>query len=281
MNQSVLTHFSFSELWGPLVFFITVLLSVIYLLYVGPLRNRFYESEPVKTRQKILSISGLFTFYIAVGSPINAFNHHVLFSAHMLKQALLYFIMPLFFYLGTPSWLIRPLLNTKFSSKFLSFFNQPILAMFLFNSALSLYHFPVVFSKLMEVPFLGGLYHVLLVIASFQMWWPLMCPVPELDKLSNVKKLGYIAANAILLYPACVAIIFAGNILYDLYVNAPQLFSFLSPIDDQQLGGIIMKMTQETAFVVTLAIISVRWYRKEKHDDPIEVYDSPNQRNNY
>lgn len=34
-----------------------------------------------------------------------------------------------------------------------------------------------------------------------------------------------------------------------------------------------MKMTQEAAFVVTLAIISARWYRKEKHDDPIEVYE--------
>ncbi|MEF7440678.1 cytochrome c oxidase assembly protein [Paenibacillus lautus] len=233
----------------------------------------FYQSEPVSTRQKIWFISGLFTFYIAVGSPINSFSHHVLFSAHMLKQALLYFIMPLFIYLGTPAWLIRPILKTKFAMKFLPIFNQPILAMFLFNSALSLYHFPVVFNKLMEIPLAGSIYHMFLIFASFQMWWPLICPVPELDKLSNVKKLGYIAANAILLYPACVAIIFAGNILYDPYVNAPQLLPFLSPIDDQQLGGIIMKMTQEAAFVVTLAIISARWYRKEKHDDPIEVYE--------
>ncbi|WP_175537608.1 cytochrome c oxidase assembly protein, partial [Mycobacterium tuberculosis] len=108
-----LEHFDFSEMWRPIVIVITVLLSVVYILSIRKFRNRFDHSEPVELRQIILFLSGLATFYFAVGSPINALSHHMLFSAHMLKQALLYFVMPLFFYLGTPAWLLRPLLRTK------------------------------------------------------------------------------------------------------------------------------------------------------------------------
>ncbi|WDH95214.1 cytochrome c oxidase assembly protein (plasmid) [Paenibacillus urinalis] len=271
MNEMVLEHFDFLEMWRPIVIVIAVLLSIAYILSIKKFRNRFNQSEPVELRQIILFLSGLATLYLAVGSPINALSHHVLFSAHMLKQALLYFIMPLLIYLGTPAWLLRPLLETKFFRNLGKFWNQPILAMLLFNFGFSVYHFPVIFNILMENPLLGILYHTFLVITSFQMWWPLICPIPELDRLSNVKKLGYIAANAVLLYPACVVIIFSDKVLYEPYVNAPQLFSILSPLDDQQLGGIIMKMTQEAAFVAMLGIITAKWYRKEKHDDPLEI----------
>ena len=74
------------------------------------------------------------------------------------------------------------------------------------------------------------------------MWFPVFCPLPELNRLNDLKKMAYIFGNGVLLTPACALIIFADSIIYDMYANVTVPFAHLSPLDDQQLGGVIMKI---------------------------------------
>ena len=49
------------------------------------------------------------------------------------------------------------------------------------------------------------------------MWWPMLNPLPEYQTLSDIKKLGYMFANGILLTPACALIIFDGTVVCNVY----------------------------------------------------------------
>ncbi|MBB3854344.1 hypothetical protein DV713_08435 [Parageobacillus thermoglucosidasius] len=51
-----------------------------------------------------------------------------------------------------------------------------------------------------------------------------------------------------LLTTACALIIFANEPFYTVYYDAPQLFKTLSPLVDQQAGGVIMKVVQEIVY---------------------------------
>ncbi|MNQ80476.1 Cytochrome c oxidase caa3 assembly factor [compost metagenome] len=123
-------------------------------------------------------------------------------------------------------------------------------------------------------------YHTMLLVTAFIMWFPVFCPLPELNRLNDLKKMAYIFGNGVLLTPACALIIFADTIIYDMYDNVTVPFAHLSPLDDQQLGGVIMKILQEIIYGATLAYIFFRWYRRERKDedelDPLPSQESMN-----
>lgn len=127
------------------------------------------------------------------------------------------------------------------------------------------------------------------------MWWPILNPLPVAGDLPELRKMGYVAMNAILLTPACALVIFANEPLYLTYTDpqvwavalgycipkgadfilenfsGPQAFYILPPLEDQQLGGVIMKVVQEIIDIIILAYIFFKWYAKEKKDDLIEM----------
>lgn len=121
----------------------------------------------------------------------------------------------------------------------------------------------------MEIGWLHLLYHLVLFLSAFQMWFPVFAPIEEADSLSELQKMAYVFGNGILLTPACALIIFANQLLYTNYMNAAPPFEFFPMIDDQQLGGVIMKIIQEIVYGTCLAYIFFKWYRKERRtEDP-------------
>ena len=66
----------------------------------------------------------------------------------------------------------------------------------------------------------------------FAMWWPIIAPIPELDRLSPLQKMTYLFADSILLTPACALIIFAGSLMYKSfpYTDVPASLLLLHPV---------------------------------------------------
>ena len=110
------------------------------------------------------------------------------------------------------------------------------------------------------------------------MWWPLVHKVDGLPRLSGLMKLGYIMADGILLTPACALIMFSGAPMYATYtdpaawaeamklcvpldlleeipLSGPEMFNTLPPLEDQQLGAVLMKIIQEAVYGTYLAVI--------------------------
>ena len=92
------------------------------------------------------------------------------------------------------------------------------------------------------------------------------------------------------LSPACALIIFAGTPMYAIYndptvwadamgycvsnpaalldlVGGPAAFNMMDPLEDQQAGGIIMKLVQEVMYGAILAYVFFQWFRREHSSD--------------
>lgn len=271
----------FFDLWNPVLLLVVVVVGYVYSRFVAKGNGNSADAEPVSDKQKLYFYTGLVLFYIGQGSPISYIGHHYLFSVHMLQQTILYLIVPIFIWLGLPAWVLRFFMKNTVFRGILSFFTRPLIALFLFNMLFSIYHMPFIMDGLMKNDVLLFCYHTFLLITAFMMWFPVFCPLPELNRLNDLKKLAYIFGNGMLLTPACALIIFADSVIYDMYSNVTVPFAHLSPLDDQQLGGVIMKIIQEIVYGATLAYIFFRWYRRErKEDDDMDRIETQESMNN-
>jgi putative membrane protein len=261
---------SFAEMWSPGLLVLLLLVGTLYTLCINSWRSRFADSEPVAPKLQIYFWLGLICWYIAEGSPLSYYGHHYFFSLHMLQQSILYLVMPPFLLHGLPGWLLRPALQSKGMKLLMRMLTHPLLALFLFNFIFSVYHIPVIMDTLMSDALLLGAYKAVFLFSAFLLWFPVFCPLPEYNRMSELKRMAYIFLNGILLTPACALIIFAKDPMYAMYAAVPENLLLLPMLDDQQLGGVIMKIVQEIVYGYALAYTFFRWYRRERKQEEEE-----------
>ncbi|MBB6730114.1 cytochrome c oxidase assembly factor CtaG [Cohnella zeiphila] len=287
-----LSYFSFSDLWSP--FFLVFMLAVatLYSFLVGPWRYRFQGSEPVTIGRQIAFYLSVVLLYAVHGGPLSLMGH-LMFTYHMTDMAISYILVPPILLYGIPSWMWRSLLSLPVWRP-IRFLGKPLFGLFLFNLMFSFYHLPGIHDWIMVHYFIHGLFYIVLLLAALLNWWHISAPVPEWVGLTPLRRLGFIFLNSLLLTPACVLIIFASDPLFSVYndpqvwaqamrycvssssasllaeFNGPGFFSVLSPHEDQQLGGIIMKLLQEFVNIWALFTVFMQWYKKERaqEDDP-------------
>jgi putative membrane protein len=286
-----LSIFGFQAMWSPYFFLFLVLLTVLYFVLLGPLRSKFTQSEEVTTKQKAAFITAMVLLYICKGSPIDLLGH-LMFSAHMTQMAVLYLIIPPLLITGIPAWLFTALFRISPIRMVVKFLTKPLIVLILFNGLFSFYHVPLIFDVVKTNVWLHAFMTTAIFITALMMWWPLMNQVPGWQTLSGIKKVGYIFADGVLLTPACALIIFADTPLYatyydpeawlnalslcvpagtlaSLHLTGPEMFSSMSLLHDQQLGGVLMKIIQEIVYGTILFYIFIEWYRKEREEEHV------------
>lgn len=265
---------SFWSLWRPDILLLTIAIGVLYFYLAGAGSRRFRESAPLTRAQKISMITALAIFYIGQGSPLSFYGHS-LFSFHMFQQSLLYLLMPPLVFLAIPDWMLRPLIEKRWIKSWLYPLTHPLLTVIVFNFLFSMYHVPMVMDYLHEARWMIEGAHIVLLLSAFHMWFPVFNPVKSWKRMGDLQKIAYIFADGVLLTPACAMIIFAGTPLYASFSMESMYFAWLPVLDDQQLGGTIMKIMQEIIYGVALAFIFFKWYRRERkaEDDAAEDTD--------
>jgi putative membrane protein len=215
----------------------------------------------------------------------------------MTDMAISYIVVPPMVLFGIPAWLWRSMLGRSFL-KPLRFLGQPLFGLFFFNLLFSFYHLPNIHDWIMVHYFIHALFYIFLFLSAMLNWWHVQCPVPEWTRISPLLRLVYIFLNSLILTPACVLIIFAGDPLFAVYndpnvwaqamrycvsgnsaellakFQGPAFFGSLSPQEDQQLGGIIMKLVQEFINIGALYTVFMQWFRRERRDDDELPMDS-------
>ncbi len=218
---SLFDTFSIRVMWTPELFVGLAFVGLLYMLLVTSWRSRFTNSEPVKTRQKVFFFLGLFALYLGWGSPLYI-TGHLMISFHMLQMVFAYFIAVPLFLLGIPKWFLHAVINkyrNPFTIRLFKIVWSPIVALFLFNGLFSFYHVPLMFDTLMQSAILHSMYEYALLFASFLMWWFMLTPLPVMTPLSDLKRIGYIFGNGLLITPACALIIFASSAMYSTYTD--------------------------------------------------------------
>ena len=284
-----LSIFGFQALWSPYLIGVIVFFTVIYFYVTVKKRNEFKVNEPLKKSEATYFILAMISLYIIKGSPIDLMAH-IMFTYHMVQMAFLLLLIPMFIIKGIPWWVWKVVIEAPIIRVLFKVFTQPIVAAFTFAMMFSLYHIPVLFDAIKLNEIIHTLFTILLFLSALFMNWPLISQVHANKPLKHLYKLGYIIANAVLITPACALIIFNPVAMYATYtdgelwlkamelcvpystlsglsLSGPELFNNMTPIADQQLGGVLMKVIQEVIFGVVLYTVFREWWKLEKNDE--------------
>jgi len=289
-----LQYFTFEELWSPMVIFFMAAVVILYFYLIGPWKQKYAPQDaPATWLQKLMFISGAVLYYMAQGGPMEMLGH-MMFTFHMMNMSISYLIVPPLILLAVPAFVWRMMFSRPFWRK-LSFLMHPILSLVLFNMLFSIYHVPAIHDFVMTHFTVHRIYYGVMLVAAFMMWWQIACPVPEWNRLTDLRKMAYVFANGMLLTPACALIIFATTPVFATYndpevwakamgycvsgdptrlltlFDGPSFFNLMKPVEDQQLGGIVMKLVQEIMYGSILAYVFFHWYQREKGDTEDEL----------
>ncbi|WP_066066408.1 cytochrome c oxidase assembly factor CtaG [Neobacillus soli] len=290
--------FGFKALWSPYFLLILIALTVGFFVLTTKYRDFFSDGEPLTKKQGALFLLSMVLLYIIKGSPVDLLAH-LMFWVHMIQMAALVLVIPPIFILSIPDWFWRKVFTVGVINSLFKVLTKPLIALIIFNGLFSFYHIPMIFDHVMQNVWLHAGYSILLFVVAIFMWWPLINQVPEHQTLNGLKKVGYVFADGILLTPACALIIFADTPIYATYsdphvwgnvmslcvgsanfdslnLSGPQLFSSMSLLHDQQLGGVLMKIIQEIIYGLILGHVFFEWYRRDQADAEREMKQSLN-----
>lgn len=284
-----LSIFGFRALWSPWFFLALAALVVVYFLLTVKWKDRFEGSVPLTRRNINYFLSGMILLYIIKGSPVDLLGH-ILFSVHMVQMALLLLVVAPFLIIGIPNWMWKKVFEVKILNAIISLFTKPVISLMLFTVMFSLYHYPIILDTVKLSLTLHSVFTISLFLAAFFLWWPIVNTLDGQPQLHGLKKIGYVMLSALLITPACTLIIFVDVPVYETYtsgeawlqamalcvpastlsglsglgISGPELFTNMPSLEDQQLGGILMKMMQEIIYVVIIGKIFIHWYRDEQ-----------------
>ena len=240
------------------------LLQGAYLLGVGPLRERHGLADYVEPRQMATFTAGVVVIFFALTSPLHILSERFLFSMHMVQHVLLTLIAPPLLILGTPGWLLRPLLRPNWAFRAARIATHPLVGFGAFNVAFSIWHIPALYNSSLTSEAVHAAEHLIMVSTALLMWWPLTSNLPELPRLDYPFQMGYLFIMSVAQIIVFAIITFAETPIYDFYVNAPRVWGGVSPLLDQQIGGIIMKVGSGILFLALLIIVFFKWFNEEE-----------------
>ncbi|HLR15378.1 MAG TPA: cytochrome c oxidase assembly factor CtaG [Bacillota bacterium] len=286
--------FGLRALWSPYFITFVIALGVLYFLIVGPWRHKFTNDDIPPAKQQALFYFSLVVLYIVKGSPVDLLAH-IMLTAHMIQTALFYFVFPVLFIKGIPVWIWRKVFSVPILKNILNILRLPIISLLMFNAMLAIYHVPTIFDYTKSSLTIHTIAHIILLFAAFIMWWPIVSPIPEHNTMHPLIKMGYLAGSATIITVACALIIFSTQPMYMAYssdgawiqamslcvpqdvlvglestLSGPEMFSRMSTLHDQQLGGVLMQIMQTIVYAFTIGRIFFAWFKRENLKvDPI------------
>jgi putative membrane protein len=213
---------------------------------------------------------------LALNGPLHNLSDSYLFSAHMAQHLVLTLAFPPLLLYGTPAWVVRPLLRPRWLIGFARWATRPLMAGTLFSAPITLWHFPRFYQAALEHHPLHIVQHLVFIATAVIMWWPILSPVPEAPRASYPTQLVYLFLLGLPMSLAGAMITLAQTVLYPFYATAPRVWD-LSPLADQQLGGLMMWVVGTTYLWVAGGVVWFRWAAREERGEveravPLEAY---------
>ena len=208
--------------------------------------------------------AGLFALAVALLSPLDHLSDE-LFLAHMTQHMLIMMIGVPLILLGAP---ILPVLRgiprpirrmvviPAFQSSPVRFvlrtLSRPLVAWPVFIFSIFGWHMPSLYEAAINNEGLHLLEHAVFAIGAYLFWWNVIDPHPLRPNLEYLVRIPYIFLAVVPAFVLGAFLTFADGAWYPSYEFTAPLYG-LSPIEDQQLGGVIMWIPG--SFIIGAALI--------------------------
>lgn len=213
--------------------------------------------------------AGLGALLLALTSPIEAYEGS-LFWVHMLQHMLLELVAAPLLLLGAPITLtlraarpaIRRGMLVVLRSRLIHLVTHPVVAWLVFAAVNWTWHFSPLYDRALESEPFHYFQHATFLAAALLFWYPVVAADPARWRLPHPVRLLYLflamPQNSFL----GVALFSASAPLYDHYVTNVRAWG-PTPLEDQQLGGVLMWVGGDVAFLAGMALVVAAWMRHE------------------
>jgi cytochrome c oxidase assembly factor CtaG len=229
-----------------------------YALAVGPLRRRHQWGAPVPASRQAAFYLGMLCVWIALVSPLDGLGDKYLFSAHMVQHMLLTFVAPPLWLVGIPAWLAEKLVPAP-ARRIMAGITHPAVAFAIFNGTMWAWHLPRAYDLALQYEGLHVLEHLTFMASAVIGWWPVLGVFqPNRKAWTPLVRVFYLVLSIFPCTALAALITLAPTRLYTFYANAPEQWG-LSPMADQQLGGVLMWIPGDMILLLALIIVFYRW----------------------
>ncbi len=239
------TDFSFE----PIFLALALAAAVLYV--------RAARTESVETWRLVAFASGLFLIAGSLNSPLETIAARYLLLIHLLQNGLIADLAPLLVLLGlTPG--MRVEIGRRGMNRLRTRWILPI-----WLGAWYLTHIAPFYDWALRTGWGLNIEHAILIAAGLLFWWPIVS-----GRLTPPAGLAYLAIAFIGSSFLGLAYIFSSRPFYAFYEHAPRLWG-LSPVRDQNLGGILMNAEQTLVFLVAIGWFVLRLLDEEHAREPL------------
>jgi cytochrome c oxidase assembly factor CtaG len=239
------TAFSFE----PLFLALAVLAAVLY--------GRAMRLERPPAWRVASFASGLFLIAASLNSPLETIASRYLLLIHLLQNGLIADLAPLLVLLGLTSRM-REEIGRRGMDRLRTRWILPI-----WLGAWYLTHIAPFYDWALRTGWGLNIEHGILMAAGLLFWWPIVS-----GRLTPPAGLAYLAVAFIGSSFLGLAYIFSSRPFYAFYEHAPRLWG-LSPIRDQNLGGILMNGEQTLVFLLAIGWFVLRLLDEEHARDEV------------
>ena len=254
----------------PLVVVSLTLMALLFAVGLWRLWREAPRRRAVKPWEALCFAGGWLALFVALVSPLHAWGS-VLFSAHMTQHEVLMLVAAPLLVLGRPLVVFLWAFPVEWSrrignigkigavSRAWHWLTLPLVAWAVHAVALWTWHVPVLFDAVLHSEWVHTLQHLSFLISALLFWWALLH--------GPRGAMGYGAAVLYLFTTSIhsgvlgALLTIAGSVWYPSYIGLTSSWG-LTPLEDQQLGGLIMWIPAGLVYVIAGLALFAGWLRE-------------------
>jgi putative membrane protein len=256
-------------------------LSILYAVGLARLWRSAGAARGVSRGQPLAFAAAILALVVALLSPLDPASDE-LQSAHMIQHMLIMMIAAPLFVMGAPALVMLWALPRAWRHDIAQQLGrlgswrppwyllwQPVLLCALFALALWVWHFPALYEAALRNRPVHEVQHISFFVVSCLFWRVL------LDPLSRLRM--NVAAGVLYLFVTSLHATFLGvfmtlspRVWYADYVPRTPTWN-LTPLEDQQLAGLIMWMPACMLYAIVAAVMFALWVHHGDRDDDSRV----------
>jgi putative membrane protein len=263
------------DLWGAWSFEPAVVVALaftgwLYLRGVRALWRSAGHGRGIQTRETAAFAAGWLTLAVALVSPLHRLGS-VLFSGHMVQHELLMVVAAPLLVLGRPIvallWAIpiswrrtvgawSAAVPVRRSWELLTL---PLVAWTIHAIAIWIWHAPVLFQATLHSEAIHSLQHISFIATALLFWWALLRG--HEGRLGRPAAVLYLFTTAVHTTVLGALLTFSNRVWYPMYQSSTAPWG-LTPLEDQQLAGLIMWVPASLAYLVATLAIAASWLKE-------------------
>jgi cytochrome c oxidase assembly factor CtaG len=211
----------------------------------------------------------MFSLWIAVGSPLTAFDDDLL-TIHMVQHVLLMAVAPPLILLGAPALpflhgfprcfvrgALGPILRWSPIEWLGRTFTRPAFCWLSAMLALIAWHVPALFELGLRSEAWHEVEHACFFATGLFFWWPVIQPWPSVAKWPRWSIPLYLFLATLPCDALSAFLAFCDRVAYRSYLTVPRLLN-VSPLQDQECAGALMWVCATFIYLIPAVVVTVQ-----------------------